>query len=327
MTKKTTCRICERTNQNEIYIGKEMMYGTREEFEYFQCKNCNCLQISEIPNDLSRFYPADSYYSMVTDNSVYYKNPLKNFYKYLKDNLILNILHQYPHWLESGGDEIVYGTRSMTNLKKINHNSNILDIGCGSGVLLYRLRNAGFYNATGNDPFTKEIITQSGETIISNKPFKDSQEKYDLVMMHHALEHVPNPVEVLKDIKKILKPNGQILIRIPYVDSYCWEQYKENWMQMDPPRHLYLHSEKSIQIMLKEVGLNQDNVIFDANMYAIVGSEQNKLDISMQEEKSYLANRNSSIFSSNQLKKFESISNKSNIESRGDQVCLYLSAK
>jgi SAM-dependent methyltransferase len=325
MIKKTTCKICKETNQNNIYIGKEMMYGTREKFEYFQCKNCDCLQITQIPNDLSKFYPSDSYYSMTTDNSVYYKNPFKNFYKYLKDNLILNILHKYPLWLESGGDEIVYGMRSMTNLKKINHNSKILDIGCGSGVLLYRLRNAGFYNATGNDPFTKEIITESGEKIISNKSFNESKDKYDLVMMHHSLEHVPNPVEVLKDIKKILKPNGQILIRIPYVDSYCWEQYKEQWMQMDPPRHLFLHSKKSIQIMLKEAGLNKDNEVFDSNKYAIIGSEQNKLDVSMQDEKSYLAHRDSTLFTTEQINEFERLAVESNQNNKGDQVCLYLS--
>jgi hypothetical protein len=43
-----------------------MQLGLREEFEYFECSKCGCLQIEEVPLDLSKYYP-DNYYSYLVD--------------------------------------------------------------------------------------------------------------------------------------------------------------------------------------------------------------------------------------------------------------------
>lgn len=58
------CRICGTYSRNKTYTAKEMMYGTRKEFDYFICNNCKCMQIAEIPEDLGSYY-RDNYYSMV----------------------------------------------------------------------------------------------------------------------------------------------------------------------------------------------------------------------------------------------------------------------
>jgi SAM-dependent methyltransferase len=325
MTKKTMCRICEQTNQNEIYIGKEMMYGTKEKYEYFQCSNCDCLQMTKIPNDLSKFYPKKTYYSFNNDNLVFYKNPIKNLYKFIKDNLVLQLFHFLPKILE-GKDLIVNdGLRSVAKLKNINHNSRILDIGCGSGVLVYRLHNAGFKYTFGNDPFAKEVKDKYNRLLISNQPLNSIKEKYDIIMMHHALEHVPDPIDVLKNISRLLNKDGQVLIRIPYVDSYCWDKYREDWLQMDPPRHLYLHSKKSIQIILQKSGLQQDKIVFDSNELPMIGSDQYENGIAMTAENSYFINPQKSTILSAKVSEYRLLANKLNLQGKGDQVCLYLS--
>lgn len=60
--KWSTCRICGNRNKNKTYKVKEMMYSTREEFDYFICDSCKCMQIVEIPEDLGKYY-SDGYYS------------------------------------------------------------------------------------------------------------------------------------------------------------------------------------------------------------------------------------------------------------------------
>ena len=57
-----TCRICGWTGNADIITIPEMQYGTREEFNYFECKNCHCLQITEIPENLFNYY-GNTYYS------------------------------------------------------------------------------------------------------------------------------------------------------------------------------------------------------------------------------------------------------------------------
>ncbi len=58
-----TCRICGERNRNKTYTAKEMMYRTGEEFDYFVCSTCKCMQIAEIPGNLGKYY-ADNYYSL-----------------------------------------------------------------------------------------------------------------------------------------------------------------------------------------------------------------------------------------------------------------------
>jgi hypothetical protein len=61
-TKSMKCRICGNPVGNREYVAREMMFGLRDSFVYFQCAECRCLQIAEFPADMSRYYPA-SYYS------------------------------------------------------------------------------------------------------------------------------------------------------------------------------------------------------------------------------------------------------------------------
>jgi hypothetical protein len=57
-----SCRICANTKGNKRHLAREMMFGLRDEFEYVECANCGCLQIKEIPHNLSDYYP-EAYYS------------------------------------------------------------------------------------------------------------------------------------------------------------------------------------------------------------------------------------------------------------------------
>ena len=61
------CRVCGTTGAHRRYVAREMMFGTREEFTYFLCSDCGCLQIATLPADLSKYYP-DTYYSFHGDN-------------------------------------------------------------------------------------------------------------------------------------------------------------------------------------------------------------------------------------------------------------------
>lgn len=57
------CHVCGKNGRNKVYKVKEMMYGTQEEFEYFSCEHCKCMQIDHIPEDMGKYY-ANSYYSL-----------------------------------------------------------------------------------------------------------------------------------------------------------------------------------------------------------------------------------------------------------------------
>ena len=63
------CKICWNENNNKLLEVREMMFGFKDKFNYFQCSQCNCLQILEIPSDMYKYYP-ETYYSFSKINPI-----------------------------------------------------------------------------------------------------------------------------------------------------------------------------------------------------------------------------------------------------------------
>ena len=74
MTQPLTCRICQNAENQRSFTAREMMFGLRDEFLYFECSTCGCVQIQEVPNNLPKYYP-DNYYSF--QNQGWLKSVLK----------------------------------------------------------------------------------------------------------------------------------------------------------------------------------------------------------------------------------------------------------
>ena len=101
----------------------------------------------------------------------------------------------------------------------ISRKWEILDIGCRDGMWLNMLKNAKFKNLRGMDISEKalEIARKNGHNVIRGNaqelPFPD--EEFHFVSIIHTLEHCPEPLKVLSEIKRVLKPNGRILVVVP----------------------------------------------------------------------------------------------------------------
>ena len=74
------CQICNNQSYNQFFIAKELMLGLNSEFEYFECANCRCIQIVEVPKDMDCYYP-DTYYSYQQPDFATKISGLRNFIK------------------------------------------------------------------------------------------------------------------------------------------------------------------------------------------------------------------------------------------------------
>jgi 2-polyprenyl-3-methyl-5-hydroxy-6-metoxy-1,4-benzoquinol methylase len=314
------CGICGNDDHHNYYIVNERMLGTLDEFTYFQCQQCDCLQIKKIPDNLANYYP-ENYYSYkkldrliksrlrswVDTHRVNHLTNKKNIAGFLLNKISKPL--EYIPWIQSTG---------------VQSNAKILDIGCGQGRLLLRMALGGFTNLTGIDPFIKENISyHNGVKIIkaSLEEFTNDKRRFDLIMLHHSLEHMPDQHGSLKAIAKLLAPNGTAIIRIPLSDSFAWQHYKEYWVQLDAPRHLYLHSKKSLALLAKENGLRIDKTVYDSAKFQFTGSELYLRDIPLNSDK-----KTRQIFSKEQLKEFDARSVELNNTEKGDQAVFYLKA-
>lgn len=286
-----------------------MMFGTRDKFAYFQCASCGCIQIKEIPKNLSRYYPSN-YYSLKSKGR---KDYLRSVIRIISRLIIFGA---WPQFL--GRQEISLWIKKA----KINSNSKILDVGSGSGGLLKKFAACGFKHLIGVDPYIKKDIFYPTVKIFK-KDLSFLKGRYDFIMLHHSFEHMAEPDKVFTDIYRLLKPEGRALIRIPVASSFAWEKYQANWVQLDAPRHLFIHTVKSIKILAKKSALKLFEIIYDSSDFQFWGSEQYQKGIPLNAEKSYNLNPLRSIFSKKDIKKFREKAKVLNREGRGDQAAFW----
>ena len=312
------CKICDNQSNNKMFKVKEMMFGFDDIFDYFECSKCGCLQILKIPSDVSKYYPSNYYSFEILGNSNL--NKIKRIIRIKRDKyafagtgiigLILNKIYPAHHF-------------DMMIKANINIDARILDVGCGSGSLLRTLNDIGFNRLYGVDPFIKEDIEYDNGVKIVKKHIFDLEDEFDLIMFNHSFEHISNQKETLDSVYRLLSENGKCILRIPTVSSYAWEKYNVNWVQLDAPRHFFLHSINSIKLLALNSGLILKDYFYDSTAFQFWGSEQYLRGIPLNSIDSYEKNPKKSIFSKNEIKSFKKKAKKLNDNNLGDQVALY----
>ncbi|MBT3515659.1 MAG: class I SAM-dependent methyltransferase [Nitrospina sp.] len=320
-TQANLCRICDLKEYHPVYRVREMMCGLDEEFLYFQCVQCKCLQIIEFPANISKYYPK-GYLSFVTDPSYFYRKPLESSVRRLRDSysaLGKGLIGQCVEKIYPAPADLK--TLSLIPLTK---ESKILDVGCGTGTLLYLLYEAGFSNLLGVDPYIDQDIKYENGLTILRQGLQEVKGSWDLIMFHHSFEHMQDPTKTLQSVSRLLKPGGFCLIRVPVVSSFAWENYGVHWVQIDAPRHFFLHSLDSLRILVRKEKFYIEDIVFDSDEFQFWGSEQYENGISLQSEKSYSVNPAKSIFNQKQVDKFRKKAEQLNRDARGDQAVFYL---
>lgn len=313
------CKVCGNSSNNQVYQVREMQLGLREVFDYMQCGNCGCMQLMEIPENLGKYYPNEEYYSFHLEMNVKKKpdvlRKIKSSYLlYGKNKLLgslLSIGYKEPDYL------------SWVKIPQVQYNDAILDVGTGNGSLLLNLFKIGFTNLTGIDPFIDQE-QHYGDINIYKKDIYEMQGQFDYIMLHHAFEHMDEPLKVLLRLKEMLKPGKFILIRIPLMGMYGWKTYKENWVGLDAPRHIIIHTVKSMQILAEKAGLQMKKIVYDSGPYHLWASEQYKRDLALMEPDSYMLNKQTPVFTPAEMANFKKIAAETNAAEQGDQAAFYL---
>jgi SAM-dependent methyltransferase len=213
------------------------------------------------------------------------------------------------------------GRASYAILKNLPHNG-ILDVGCGAGSFLDELAEIGFTDLQGVDLFIeKSFMTDHGVNIRQGEIFDIKDENYNVIMLNHSLEHMWEQKRTIEHIAKLLRPGGVCVIAIPIV-NYAWEVYKTNWVQLDPPRHFFLHTVKSMNILLRDTGLFISDILYNSSDFQFWGSEGYKNDIPLNHKRGLTESltRRLQLYNIKLRKKIEAL----NKDGKGDQAIFFL---
>jgi len=269
------CKCCQSEGTYLYRNLKDRLFGVQGEWHLKKCNNINCGLIWQDPmpieEDLGLAY--QSYYTHQDSNTNIKRNCMKTLLRniylnakqgYLatkygyaeKQTSLKNKLLGYLLYLDPGRRAWVDGEVFYLAEKP---NGKLLEIGFGSGDMLKGMQQKGWVvqgidfdpNAVSN-ALSKGLNVRLGS--LAEQHYPDNT--FDVVVMSHVIEHVPNPKQFIQECYRILKEGGRVISITPNTHSFGHMLYKRNFLALDPPRHLNLFNSQSISNILKLAGFN-----------------------------------------------------------------------
>ena len=211
---------------------------SKETFELYYDQDLDLLITSPQPSpeNLGRYYESNDYISH-TDSK---RSLFEKAYHFVKGIALKNKLNL------------------INNCSSIK--GNLLDIGAGTGDFLLTAKQNG-WNTIGVEPSEKAKGIAIGKGIQFSASTEELESNsFDVITMWHVLEHVPNLQEYIANLKRIIKPNGTIIIAVPNYKSYDAKYYNRFWAAYDVPRHLWHFSKNSIKRLFSDVDIELKKV-------------------------------------------------------------------
>ncbi len=253
-----TCLLCGSQVTHKLWESKDKLFRCAGRFSHWRCDSCGIVLLHPTPSEeeLSGYYP-DYLTTVQMDDS--FRQRLKrmvaeDWYGYAPASSPLS-------WVLRGVFRKLLTLPLMpllSHLPRKKEQGRVLDIGCGSGGYLAFLSTLG-WDCHGVEPgansraYARETL---GLTMYAGPleacRFPDAF--FDVVTMWHVIEHLPDPWASLREIRRILKPDGVFLLSTPNVQSLEAWLFGRSWYALDPPRHLYLLTPRTVRWLLERSG-------------------------------------------------------------------------
>ncbi len=153
----------------------------------------------------------------------------------------------------------------------------ILDVGCGSGLYLHTLKKNG-WDVYGVEMSAKAVEFAKVKLKLPNISVGVIEEVnypegfFNVVIMNHVIEHLFDPRQSLREVNRILKKGGLLIITTPNIDSFNFKVFGKYWFPLETPRHLNLFEISSMLKLFRETGFELVNRNYDISTCHLVRS-------------------------------------------------------
>jgi len=286
------CIFCNLNDTDSLFEIKERLFG-RKKFAIVRCKSCGLIYTNPRPvaKQMNKYYP--EHYPPFQFS---YPHPLfppeNSGLRRVKNNLKKRIFRIHYGYFTNTETDSFKNTflRAATVLLKYRIGwifppyrkaGKVLDIGCATGHYLAKLRDLG-WETYGIEPDPKSSSwarERLGLNVITGK-LEDGnfpEDYFDVVTLWHTLEHVYDPLSTLKEIYRILKKEGLIILEIPNIATYEKQIFGKWWWAWEVPRHLYHFSPRTITKFLNKEKFKIMKIEYPPSTYNIISSLRNLL--------------------------------------------------
>ena len=259
------CPLCGADEAVPILLGRDRWHGLEGLFRVVRCLRCGgrYQDPQPIPEALHLCYPAD-YQAYRPSGRGRQRAENARLDRQVRRRIAEAVLCRcrgYPGhapWWAWLAWPLTGLSRHNDRLIPYRAPGRLLDVGCGSGGYLDRMRSLG-WQVTGLEPDEKAARTArealglnvlTGELSCVDLPAGG----FDAVTFWHVLEHLPEPRAALERARRLLRPGGLLVAQVPNAEGCCARIFGPDWMGLDLPRHLTHFSPRTLRRLLGQVG-------------------------------------------------------------------------
>jgi len=243
-----------------LVTGRDRLHGLPGEFNVVVCRRCGLARTSPRPTleGLGAAYPPD--YSPHRDKDLRAASPgglLRWALINLRDYPLGRRSSAPVRWLVAPLAAAALAGRRAAGYLRYGSGGRLLDFGCGAGGYVAKMAAAG-WRAEGLDTSAEAVRRgrQAGLTLHEGTLPGAAlpAESFDVVTMWHALEHVPSPRATLEAARRLLRPEGKLLVVCPEMEAIARRWFGAAWFPFDLPRHLTHFTEATLRRHLEAAG-------------------------------------------------------------------------
>jgi 2-polyprenyl-3-methyl-5-hydroxy-6-metoxy-1,4-benzoquinol methylase len=256
----SSCYLCGSPGDPLYRDTTDWVFGTPGSWDFRKCKNsaCRLIWMDPVPvmEDLGKLY--SNYYTHYEGET----KRLSHFRKFLRFVRDCYFADRFRYtalvgwwWRPLGRLLYLLPTRRSVIDFSIMClpaclGGRLLEVGCGSGAFLARMHQLG-WDVCGIDLDPAALargrrITGLDLRCGTLEQIKFPADSFDVITMNHVIEHVHDPVGLLKECQRILRPNGKFVLTTPNGDSWGHRIFASHWRGLEPPRHFMIFSPQNL---------------------------------------------------------------------------------
>ncbi len=283
------CAICGSQDSEIVLEGWDFDFGaTNEIFQVVRCLSCGLVYTNPRPtsSEMIRYYHEGygPYHLTVSKRNIrsYWIERLKNaaegayLRRYRGEISKHDIGQLFLAWLGRRLYSSFY-----SKLPPYRTQGRLLDVGCGSGIFLWKAKRAG-WECVGLDLTFKPLVTAKerwGINVFQAKlPLIGMTDRScDVVTMWAVLEHMHDPIASLLELKRVIRKDGLLILSVPDISTIETHWFGPYWYAWKLPRHLYHFTPETLTKILRNGGFEVIAIEHEPNLLNLLGSIRNAL--------------------------------------------------
>lgn len=270
------CFVCGSAEARILPRTRERIYGLPGDWALSRCAGCGLVTLVDPPADVGAYYP-----KRASDEALAAAPPEPSSF---------DLAHYRAKFGPRWHPLRLLPLRGIRRGVVLRPGARHLDVGCHTGDFLLLTRRLGMEVAGVElDPHAAAVAKERGLEVhngtLSSARFAAGS--FDVVTLNHVFEHLPDPVETLREIRRILKPGGTLVLATPNPDSLVRSFFGEHWVHVDAPRHLHLWPPRALAKLAKKEGFRLARRRDFVSWHYVLQSMRNRRNARRATPKSY----------------------------------------